>query len=149
MSSMVPTKVAAGNEHPSDRTAGTFIGNEGPAATVKRWRHDDKTAVKAAKIDAFLRGRCRRHRQEPVFVKGHWTPKDDAILERLVRERGVGKWNVVPGRTRKQCRERWRNYLAPDICRRPWSRDEDRTILRHHMSNGNRWADIAKLLLGR
>ena len=63
----------------------------------------------------------------------------------------------LPGRSGKQCRERWHNHLNPDIKKDRWTEEEDELILKAHRmfffkvicSYGNRWALISKLFQGR
>lgn len=55
----------------------------------------------------------------------------------------------MPGRTAKQCKERWNNYLDPSIIRAPFTAEEDQMILRFQAVIGNKWARIAKELPGR
>ncbi|XP_052188020.1 transcription factor MYB25-like [Diospyros lotus] len=86
-------------------------------------------------------------------VKGPWSPQEDAVLTRLVREFGAKNWSLIargiPGRTGKSCRLRWHNQLDPSVNRRPFSDEEDRIIMAAHSVHGNKWATIAKFLTGR
>ena len=49
----------------------------------------------------------------------------------------------------KQCREKWKNDLRPDICKDPWITREEYILARLHSEVGNQWAEIAKYLPGR
>ena len=89
----------------------------------------------------------------PTQVKGAWSPAEDELLLRAIEGHGTRKWSVLaahlPGRTGKQCRERWHNQLNPDISKLPWTAAEDKVILRSYARCGARWADIAQALPGR
>ncbi|KAI4321504.1 hypothetical protein MLD38_034874 [Melastoma candidum] len=86
-------------------------------------------------------------------IKGPWSPEEDDALQRLVRSYGPRNWSLIsksiPGRSGKSCRLRWCNQLSPQVEHRPFSPDEDDTIVRAHAKFGNKWATIARLLVGR
>ncbi|KAG2483043.1 hypothetical protein HYH03_018072 [Edaphochlamys debaryana] len=56
----------------------------------------------------------------------------------------------VPGRTGKQCRERWQNACSrPNLVRGQWTAAEDRAIARGHALWGPAWTRIARQLTTR
>jgi hypothetical protein len=88
----------------------------------------------------------------PGLVKGKWTDEEDDLLRQVVRN-GYEHWGKVaekmPGRTSKQCRERWANYLDPSLLKTAFSPGEDDLLLRLQGEMGNKWACIARQLPGR
>jgi hypothetical protein len=56
---------------------------------------------------------------------------------------------VIPGRTGKQCLERWNNILSPKNKRGNWSGNEDEIIFKLYKTYGSSWAKIANFLPGR
>lgn len=88
----------------------------------------------------------------PDLVKGKWTEEEDNRLRYCVAE-GFEHWgniaNKMPGRTAKQCRERWCNYLDPDLARGPFTIQEDEILTELQGKLGNKWAAIARHLPGR
>ncbi len=93
----------------------------------------------------------------PDIIKGRWRPKEDNILIELVRSyseiKAIPWTNVamkIPGRTSKQCRERWFNFLDPSLKRRvQWSEDEDKKLLELGKQLGCKWSLMSRQLPGR
>lgn len=89
--------------------------------------------------------RCRR---SPGLVKGQWSRREDDLLTSLVNE-GHKNWGTlatrIPGRTSKQCRERWCHHLDPRIVKGEWTQEEDSAIVSLHEEMGNKWATIAQV----
>ena len=110
---------------------------------------------------------------KPGLVRGGWTDEEDELLKRLifeemgrlgvviedvhkpvaVRAAWLRNWGAisdhVPGRTPKQCRERWINHMDPSIKKGEWSNAEDVLIIKKQAELGNKWSLISKMLPGR
>lgn len=90
--------------------------------------------------------------------KSNWSKREDEELIRLIREGGTKQWsniaielnqNLQVQRNGKQCRERWVNFLNPEIKRDPFSLEEDLLILQKRLDIGNKWSEIIKQMPGR
>jgi len=86
-------------------------------------------------------------------LRSPWTHEEDATLKDAIEKHGASSWTNIaqylPNRTNKQCRERWVNHLAPNICKSPWTSREDQFMYNLHQIYGNRWSIIAQHLPGR
>jgi hypothetical protein len=79
--------------------------------------------------------------------------EEDHSLIALMRMGSCSSWPDVaarmPGRSPRQCRDRWVNYLAPGLNLGQWAPDEDNLIIRQVEQLGTKWARIAKMMPGR
>jgi len=86
-------------------------------------------------------------------VKKPWLLTEDNQLRELIEQHGTGNWTNIaeflPGRSGKQCRERWHNHLNPGIKKGEWTPEEDKIIVTMQRVLGNQWAKITKMLPGR
>jgi hypothetical protein len=122
-------------------------------------------------ISALVPGRTRiqcRHRWHDVLDpnidrlnrrSGKWAEDEDSMLKDAVQTFGGNNWGaiaaLVPGRTGKQCHNRWRSVLDPSIGGAngrtgKWAEDEAsklREAVQTH--GGNNWDAIAQLVPGR
>jgi hypothetical protein len=100
------------------------------------------------------------HRSEPSplskagpFRKVKWSDAEDRLLLANVAQHGNVNWSVIasgmPGRSGKQCRERWINWLDPKLNQENWTPEEDEILLYKQKECGNCWAKIARFLPGR
>jgi hypothetical protein len=75
------------------------------------------------------------------------------LVVSLVAQHGTDRWDRIAsgmeGRTSRQCRERWKSFLAPGHVNGPWSELEDNLLLALYKQHGPRWAFITRFFNGR
>lgn len=96
-----------------------------------------------------------------------WNNEEDERLKRLVLDNGTGNCksnflfddellsinfiylfigsiisDSLPGRTGKQCRERWHNHLNEGIIKGDWTEEEDKVITTMRLAIGNQWSKV-------
>ena len=68
-----------------------------------------------------------RKRRQP------FTPDEDQKLRTVVNTFGENDWHVIckfmNGRTARQCRDRWREYLMPSLKLTEWTPEEDMILI--------------------
>lgn len=83
---------------------------------------------------------------EKATPRKKFTEEEDERLRELVQKKGARKWNVIasymPGRTGRQCRDRYRNYLVPGFFHGEWTQGEDDLLREKYNEYGPQWARI-------
>lgn len=79
--------------------------------------------------------------------------EEDCKLKKLIEINGPRKWDQValsmPGRTGRQCRDRYHNYLDPSLTNGPWTIEEDNLLEQKVNEIGQHWNKIIKFFKGR
>ena len=95
----------------------------------------------AKKIPKMHRVRCK------------FTKQEDVLLVNVVNELGTRDWeaiaNRIPNRNARQCRERYTNYLAPNLSHDPWTPEEDSLLEQKLKELGAKWVNISKYFKNR
>jgi hypothetical protein len=102
-----------------------------------------------------------RQQQHPLIIQPRakkiarhkFTPEEDELLRNLVAQFGMSDWAIIAerfqNRTPRQCRERWKHYLSPDVSIGNWSEAEDQLLIAKVQELGTRWAAIAQIFPNR
>lgn len=85
--------------------------------------------------------------------KAKFTKEDDEQLVRLVNEYGPKNWKYIASmmfkRTPRQCKERWNNYINPNLNTSSWTKEEDEILIRKYAEYGSQWSKILPFLDNR
>lgn len=82
-----------------------------------------------------------------------FTPEEDEKLKNLVENTEFKKWDAIakemPGRTGRQCRDRYKNYLVPGFFNGQWSKEEDNLLRLKYAEFGPHWSKITAFFKNR
>jgi hypothetical protein len=82
-----------------------------------------------------------------------FSPEEDSHLRDLVSRHGNDAWDKIaarmPCRDRRQCRERWLNYLSPAVTNGPWTKDEEDLLRIKVETLGHSWTAMEAFFPGR
>ena len=85
--------------------------------------------------------------------KSKFTPAEDEKLRSIVQEVGEKSWDIVSKRmgtrNQRQCKERWFNYLSPNVKSLPWTIEEDQKLEQLHNELGAKWVKISQFFPSR
>lgn len=89
---------------------------------------------------------------EQSTLRKRFTPNEDMLLKTIVM-RGMMSWDEIakylPGRTGRQCRDRYNNYLSKTVVHKNWTKEEDQIIIEKYRQYGPRWTVISNFLDSR
>ncbi|EAY14769.1 Myb-like DNA-binding domain containing protein [Trichomonas vaginalis G3] len=78
-----------------------------------------------------------------------FTSEEDKRLCELVTVYGNKAWKkiaqIMQTKNTRQCRERYINYLAPNLTNGPWTQEEDYSLIQFASQMGPHWSKIAKM----
>ena len=85
--------------------------------------------------------------------KSKFERYEDEKLKRLVAKFGTDNWNAIAkkmkDRTVRQVRERWLNYLDPNLNTSEWTPEEDKLLYEKFDEIGRKWKIIASFFKNR
>lgn len=120
-----------------------------------------QNAIKSANCfrTTMIRSMKFKESQENNKTKGKktsrqkFTQEEDDKLKELVEKMGSRKWESIakemPGRTGRQCRDRYQNYLTPGFFNGQWSSEEDYMLRLKYMELGPQWSKISLFFKSR
>ena len=77
-----------------------------------------------------------------------FTSEEDAFLKYLVSQYGTHNFrkiaSMMKNRTARQIRERYKNYLSPELVNGPWNYLEDQLLIQKYRELGQKWSLIVK-----
>lgn len=113
-----------------------------------KWKHVSSILTSKTAKQCF----SRYHRINPLYKEGKWTKEEDIRLKELVQLYSKN-WSLISkdfiSRSPKQVRDRFLNYLNPELVTHDFTKEEDMIIVNCVNQFGKKWVLVSKQLPGR
>lgn len=87
------------------------------------------------------------------IIRKRFTKDEDKNLKKIVESMHVLDWDAIAskmeGRTARQCKDRWLNYLSPSVNTNEWTKEEDEILISKYKEYGPKWVNISRCLTNR
>jgi hypothetical protein len=91
--------------------------------------------------------------EKQVISRQNFTEQEDQIILYFCDEMGIKNWKLIskylPLRNVKSCRDRYFNYLNPDLSQNEWSKEEDEFLFELIQAYGKQWIKISEVMKNR
>jgi hypothetical protein len=91
--------------------------------------------------------------REKKISRRKFTPDEDDLLRNLVMQLGKSDWSTIaqhfPTRSPRQCRDRWKHYISPEVLTGNWTEADEALLLAKVAELGPKWSTIAQFFPGR
>ena len=98
--------------------------------------------------DEFEKNNSLTNKSNDNVQRSRFSKEEDELLKRLVSSQSHPKWSEIArclnNRTARQCRERYNNYLRPDLINGPWSIEEENLLIELYERHGPKWSLISQ-----
>lgn len=88
-----------------------------------------------------------------IHPRSQFSQEEDEKLTNLVNQYGDDNWediaSLMKNRNIRQCKERWLNYLSPNVKNCPWTQEEDDLLEKLYLQYGPKWVKISQMIEGR
>jgi hypothetical protein len=91
--------------------------------------------------------------QKARKIRAVFTKAEDKTIIDFVQQNGFlsfeGIESIIKTRTKKQCKERWKNVLSPFVVQKRWTSEEDDLLINLVKKYGNKWIQFTETFPGR
>ena len=88
------------------------------------------------------------------IIRKKFTIEEDNLLINLVNNsKNIINWDKISleleNRSARQCKDRWNNYLSPNINKSEWTLEEDKILIEKQKEYGPKWVLISQFFKNR